>query len=84
MNVAAAELARELRTRGLRLELGDESFRLKKAFETAEKLGILRVIIVGENEAASNQFSVKNLKTGAQTQVARGALAAALAEPSKD
>ncbi len=84
MNVAAAELARELRTQGLRLELGDESFRLKKAFETAEKLGISRVVIVGENEMASNQFSVKDLKSGAQTQVARGALAAALAEPSKD
>jgi histidyl-tRNA synthetase len=79
MNVAAAELARELRTQGLRLELGDESFRLKKAFETAEKLGIARVVIVGENEVASNQFSVKDLKTGEQTQIARGALVQALA-----
>ena len=69
MNVAAAKLASELRTAGVRVELGDESFRLKKSFETAEKLGIQDVIIVGEDEAKSGEYSVKNLKSGEQQKM---------------
>jgi histidyl-tRNA synthetase len=64
-----------LRAEGVRVELGDESFRLKKSFETAEKLGITKVVIVGENEAASNQFAVKNLQSGEQEKVGRTQLA---------
>ncbi|MBV9147133.1 MAG: histidine--tRNA ligase [Acidobacteria bacterium] len=75
MNLEAAKLARELRLAGIRVELGDESFRLKKAFETAEKLGIQRVIIVGENEVAARQFAVKDLKSGEQITVGRAELA---------
>src|ERR1700733_8047931 len=37
INAAALALARELRRAGLRVELGDGSFRLKKSFETADK-----------------------------------------------
>jgi histidyl-tRNA synthetase len=75
MNVPAASLAKELRSAEIRVELGDESFRLKKSFETAEKLGISKVVIVGENEVASNQFAVKNLTSGAQETIARSQLA---------
>src|SRR5689334_6136150 len=78
MNLPAARLASELRSAGIRLELGDESFRLKKSFETAEKLGIDKVVIVGENEVASNQFAVKDLKQGEQQQVERSRLFEAL------
>jgi len=78
MNIPAASLAKELRCAGLRVELGDESFRLKKSFETAEKLGISKVVIVGENEVASNQFAVKNLQSGAQETIARSQLAKVL------
>ncbi|HKT23231.1 MAG TPA: histidine--tRNA ligase [Terriglobales bacterium] len=75
MNVAAAKLASELRLAGVRVELGDESFRLKKSFETAEKLGIQNVIIVGEDEARSREYSVKNLKTGEQQKMSARELA---------
>ena len=71
MNLPAAKLAKELRSAGIRVELGDESFRLKKSFETAEKLGINKVVIVGENEVASDQFAVKDLKSGEQEQISR-------------
>ena len=71
MNTPAARLASELRRAAVRVELGDESFRLKKSFETAEKLGIRRVVIVGENEAASNQFAVRDLLSGEQETVER-------------
>ena len=39
MDREAARLARELRRQGIIVELGDETFRLKKSFETAAKLG---------------------------------------------
>ncbi len=39
MNVHALKLARELRRDGISADLGDESFRLKKSFELAEKAG---------------------------------------------
>src|SRR6202048_2862002 len=39
MNKEAARVARELRRHDIVVELGDESFRLKKSLETASKLG---------------------------------------------
>ena len=74
MNAPAAKLAWELRSAGVRVELGDESFRLKKSFETAEKLGISKVVIVGENEVSSNEYAVKDLKSGDQDKVSSSRL----------
>lgn len=71
MNAHAARLARELRSAGITVELGDESFRLKKSFETAEKLGITHMLIVGENEVKADAFAVKNLQSGDQVTIAR-------------
>jgi len=79
MNAHALKLARELRRAGVSADLGDENFRLKKSFELAEKAGARFIVIVGENEAASNQFAVKNLASGEQVSVKREELAAYLA-----
>ena len=78
MNIEAAKLAHELRDQGIALDIGDESFRLKKSFEVAERGGATFVIIVGENEAKSAAFAVKNIKTGEQVSLARGELASKL------
>jgi len=75
MNSEAAKLARELRRQDLVVEMGDESFRLKKSFETATKLGARLILIVGENEIKANAFALKNLDTGKQTSVPRAELA---------
>jgi histidyl-tRNA synthetase len=75
MNGEAARLARELRRHDLVVELGDESFRLKKSFEAATKVGAKYILIVGENEVKADAFAVKNLATGEQVSVARGELA---------
>jgi len=85
MNGEAAKLARELRQQERLVaagpvELGDENFRLKKSFETADKLGARYILIVGENEAKSGSFSVKNLKSGQQISVARADLAQKILE----
>src|SRR5207237_59267 len=66
MNQEAARLARELRSQDLIVELGDESFRLKKSLETASKLGARFAAIVGENEVKTGQFALKNLQNGEQ------------------
>jgi histidyl-tRNA synthetase len=78
MNREAGRLARELRREDLVVELGDESFRLKKSFEAAGKLGARYVLIVGENEVKSGMFTLKNQETGEQVSVPRGELAARL------
>ncbi len=76
MNADAAKLARELRREDLVIELGDDSFRLKKSFEAATKAGAKYILIVGENEIKSDAFALKNLATGEQVSVPRAELAA--------
>jgi len=76
MDREAARLARELRRHDLVVELGDETFRLKKSFETADRLDVRFALIVGENEVKAGSFALKNLKTGEQVSVPRADLAA--------
>jgi histidyl-tRNA synthetase len=75
MNAEAARLARELRRHDLVIELGDDTFRLKKSFEAADKAGAKYILIVGENEVKADAFTLKNLATGEQVQVPRADLA---------
>jgi histidyl-tRNA synthetase len=75
MNGEAARLAHELRRHDVVLELGDETFRLKKSFEAATRAGAKYILIVGENEVKADMFTLKNLATGEQVSVARRDLA---------
>jgi histidyl-tRNA synthetase len=75
MDREAARLARELRRHDLVADLGDESFRLKKSFEAADKIGARYILIVGGNEVASDAFALKHLASGEQVTVPRGELA---------
>ncbi|HEX2598316.1 MAG TPA: histidine--tRNA ligase [Terriglobales bacterium] len=75
MNRESARLARELRRDDIVVELGDETFRLKKSFEAATKLGAKFTLIVGENELIAESFGLKNLATGEQVSVPRAELA---------
>ncbi len=74
MNAEAARLARELRRHDLIVDLGDESFRLKKSFEAATRAGAKYILIVGENEVKADAFALKNLTTGDQVSVPRAEL----------
>lgn len=76
---SALVLARDLRRTGLRAELGDGSFRLKKSFELGNKLARW-IVLFGEDEASSGELTVKNFKTGEQTKVPRADLANKLRE----
>ncbi len=75
MDCEAARLAQELRRHDVVVELGDESFRLKKSLESASKLGARFALIVGESEVKSASFALKNLETGEQVSVPRVELA---------
>ena len=83
INPAALALAKELRAAGLRIELGEGSFRLKKSFEAADKTA-RAIVILGEDELQSGILTVKTFSTGVQTKVPRAQLAAFLAKPPQE
>jgi histidyl-tRNA synthetase len=83
MNREAARLARELRRHDLVVELGDETFRLKKSFEAADKMKARYILIVGENEVKAGSFALKHLAKGEQVTVPRADLAKRIAETGK-
>jgi len=74
MNAEVARLARELRRHDLIVDLGDDTFRLKKSFEAATRAGAKYILIVGENEVKADAFALKNLATGEQISVPRADL----------
>jgi histidyl-tRNA synthetase len=76
-NAPALQLARELRRAGLRIDLGDGSFRLKKSFEMGNKLA-RAIVLLGEDEERSGILTVKTFATGDQTKIPRTELAQAL------
>jgi histidyl-tRNA synthetase len=80
MNPEAALLARELRRHDVVVDLGDETFRLKKSFETATKAGAKYILIVGGDEVEAGAFALKNLATGEQISVPRAQLAQKIQE----
>jgi histidyl-tRNA synthetase len=65
----AAKLARELRERGLSVEIGYEQAKLKKSLGAASKLGARFAVIIGEGELASGLYQVKDLDTGQQEAI---------------
>ncbi len=76
-NPAALTLARELRRAGLSVEVGDGAFRLKKSFEAADRIA-RHIILLGEDELATNILTVKTFATGEQTKIARSEITTTL------
>jgi histidyl-tRNA synthetase len=67
----ALALAASLRGAGLRVDLYPEPDKLGKQFKYAASRGIPFVVVVGDDEAARGDVTVKNMKTGEQRSVAR-------------
>jgi histidyl-tRNA synthetase len=63
---AAVSIARKLRAAGLAVELPPEEMKFKKSLGLADKLGARYALILGEDEAASNTFTLKRLADAAQ------------------
>jgi histidyl-tRNA synthetase len=71
-------LAGELRTGGLRTELYPEADKLGKQLKYASARDAAFVAIVGADERARGEVTIKNMKTGEQQSVARSEIAATL------
>jgi histidyl-tRNA synthetase len=69
-NPAALALARELRAAGLTVEVGDGSFKIGKSFGFADAVA-RNIILLGEDEVATNVLTVKTFATGEQHKIAK-------------
>jgi histidyl-tRNA synthetase len=74
----AMQAIQKLRAVNLKVELYPESAKVGKQFQHADKRNIPYAVIAGEQEMASNSFSLKNLVTGDQVKLDFDALKAAL------
>ena len=70
----ARQVALALRRGGVRAEAPYAPAKLGKAFKAAEQAGAQRVYIVGPDEWANGEVTVKHLASGAQETVSFGAL----------
>lgn len=73
--VSAYRLAAELRRAGVRAAVYPEPVKLMKQLKYADRMGIKLAVIVGPDEEAAGQVTLKDLATRTQASVARSELA---------
>ena len=64
----AVGMTRKLRDAGLTVELPTEEMKFKKSLGLADKLGARYALIIGGDEIASGQFTLKNLASSEQVK----------------
>lgn len=64
----AAAVVNKLRHMGLNVAVDLTGRRIDKQFKAADKKGIRYVLVIGENELASERYTLKDLKTGEEEQ----------------
>lgn len=64
-------LVHELRKKGIRTVLDTRARNLKGQLKYANKLGAAYTVVIGEDEIASGNLTIKNMDTSEQTKVAR-------------
>jgi histidyl-tRNA synthetase len=69
----AGNLARDLRRTGASVEVAANA-KLKRAMELANKLGARYALILGDDEIAAGEYSLKEMQSGAQQRVSRAEL----------
>jgi histidyl-tRNA synthetase len=67
-------IVKELRKAGVVTEIYTDFTKLKKQFDYADKKKIPFLAIVGEDELAKGEVSIKNLKSGEQQRIPKEAL----------
>ena len=65
----AIALAEKLRNGGLRIQLYAEQKKFKQKMSYCDKLGVPYAVLLGEDEIAAGNCSVKNMRTGEQVTV---------------
>ena len=76
--IYATKLLYELRRQGIRAEIDTRERNLKGQMKYANKLGAQYTAVIGEDEIASGEITLKNMSTSEQTKVRREDLANAL------
>ena len=76
---AALGLLRTLRDAGVAAEIYPENARMKKQMEYADRRAIPYVAIVGSDELAAREVTVKEMRSGEQSRVPFGRLAESIA-----
>lgn len=74
----AVKLAGELRRDGIGITMATGNKRLKTQMKQANTLGMIRVIIIGDEELWDNSVMLRDMEKGEQKKVARGKLASLL------
>ncbi|MBR0308131.1 MAG: histidine--tRNA ligase [Mogibacterium sp.] len=74
----SAGLLHELRSAGIRAEMDTRERNLKGQMKYANKLGAEYTVVIGDDEVASGELTLKNMETSEQTKVRREDLADAL------
>jgi histidyl-tRNA synthetase len=68
---ASLSLAAELRRAGLKVACYPEPAKLPRQFKYADRMGIRIAVVIGPDEAANQQVTLKDLKAGVQQTIAR-------------
>jgi histidyl-tRNA synthetase len=77
---AAVALSQKLRERNLSVELPAQEMKFGKSLSLADRLGARFAVILGEDEIAAGQFTVKRLADGDQRKLTEAELIAYLTE----
>jgi histidyl-tRNA synthetase len=80
---AAVGLVRKLRERNLSVELPAQEMKFGKSLSLADRLGARFAVILGEDEMAAGQFTVKRLEDGEQRKLTEAELIAYLTESQR-
>ncbi len=68
---SSLEFAAELRTAGLKVACYPEVAKLPKQFKYADRMNISTVVVIGPDEAANGQVTIKDMSSGDQRTVAK-------------
>lgn len=82
VHVAAQKAVAELRAAGLNVAVDLSGRKIGDQFKNAEKKNIAQVVIIGDNELASGEFTLKNLQTGEESKLGVTEIAAKLKDQS--
>ena len=69
--MAAVTLSKELRKKGINTFLNISKRNLSGQFKHANRLNAKYVVVIGDEEISSDIVTIKNMKTGEQTQIER-------------
>ena len=78
LQLESLALATQLRVDGLNVSVYPEPAKLPKQFKYADKLGMRFALVMGPDEAAAGNVTVKDLKSGTQQVVKRSDVASAI------